>query len=178
MPNLDQQTILLAILGVVAFALLVQAIALLAIMVAVRRTARTVTEQVEEFRDEVMPIVRNTRELVTRIAPRIEDTAADLAEMASSLRGQTADIQGSATEVMERVRKQMVRIDEMISHALDAVDRATGFVTEAVAKPVRQLSGILASARAVVETLRSAGVEVPQPVQPQRRVSSDDDLMG
>ena len=166
MPNLDTQTILLAILAIVALAILAQAILLLAIFLAVRKAAHSLKEEVEDLRSAVMPIVYNTRELFLRVAPRIEDTAADLAAMAHGLRTQTDDIQASANDVLDRVRQQTARLDGMITGVFDAVDRATGFVTEAVARPMRQLSGILASAKAVVESLRNAAPEPEPPAGP------------
>ena len=166
MPNLDSQTILFIILAVIALALLGQAIVLLAIFLSIRKTACSLKEDFEDLRGEISPILHNTRELFLRIAPRIEDTAADLAAMAHGLRTQTADIQASAAEVLDKLRHQSTRLDGMITSVFDAVDRATSFVTETVARPVRQLSGILASAKAVIETLRSTAPE-PQPAAPQ-----------
>jgi uncharacterized protein YoxC len=175
MPNFDTQTILLTILGVVALAILAQAILLFAILLVIRKTARKLTEQVEELHSEISPILHNTRELFHRVAPHVENTAADLAAMARSLRSQTADIQNSARDVLERLQKQIARVDAMISTALNGIDRATGFVTEVVAKPVRQASAILASVRAIIDSLRHRGAEV----QPEARdIAVDDDFIG
>jgi hypothetical protein len=43
----------------------------------------------------------------------------------------------------------------MLSHVLDTLQRTGDFMTDAVNKPVRQFSAILASVKAVVESLRS-----------------------
>jgi hypothetical protein len=43
----------------------------------------------------------------------------------------------------------------MLTSIFDALDRATGFMTDTVTKPMRQIAGILASAKAVVESLRT-----------------------
>jgi uncharacterized protein YoxC len=169
MPNLDNQTILLAILGVVALAILGQTILLLAIFVVVRKTATSVKEQLEDVRSAAMPIIYNTRELFKRVAPRVEDTAADLAAMAHGLRTQTEDIQNSATEALEKIRLQTSRLDHMVTSIFDAVDRATNFVTETVAKPVRQLNTILASAKSVLEGMRPHIPEQPQQAPPQHQ---------
>jgi hypothetical protein len=45
----------------------------------------------------------------------------------------------------------------MLTKVLDGVDRTTGFLTNSVTKPMRQLAGLLASAKAVVEALRNDG---------------------
>lgn len=154
MPNLDSQTILVAILALVALAILVQTILLFAFFLLVRRSVRTVQREYEDLRDEVLPIVHNVRELVARVAPHIENTAADVASLAHSLRAQTADLQSAASDVVARLHRQVVRIDEMISTVFRTVDRASGFVTGAVAKPVHQISHILSSIKAVIESLR------------------------
>jgi phage-related protein len=167
MPNFDSQTIQLAVVAVVALAVLLQAIVLLAIFLALRKAIRSLHEDVEDLRSAVMPIIDNTRELFIHVAPRLEAAAADLAAMTHGLRVQTADVQSAAAEAIERMRAQVSRLDAMISGAFDAVDRASTFVSEAVAKPLRQLSGILASAKAVVESLRNAATAEPRP-QPAR----------
>jgi hypothetical protein len=54
----------------------------------------------------------------------------------------------------------------MLSSVLDAVDRAGGFLTDAVSKPARQLAGLLASLKAVIESLRSSDAEQQPPDSP------------
>jgi uncharacterized protein YoxC len=156
MPNLDNQTIQLVIVAAVAVALLLQTIFLLAILSTVRKMSRSLKEEVEDLRSSVMPVIYNTRDLLTRITPQIESTVEDLAGMAHDMRRQTADLQASAKDVLDRVRVQTGRLDSMVSNVLDAVDRASVFVTESVSKPVRQISGLLASVKAIVESLRTA----------------------
>ena len=56
---------------------------------------------------------------------------------------------------MDRVRKQSDRMDGMISHFLDTVDRAGNYLTDAVSKPVRQISGVLGAVKAIIESLSS-----------------------
>jgi ABC-type transporter Mla subunit MlaD len=170
MPNLDSQTIQLAIVAAVAIVMLLQTIALLAIFIVVRKSARSMLEEVQDLRssvvrvvDRVEPVVENVRELLAHTGPRIEAAAADLAVMSKNLRSQTNDIQTAATEFIERFRRQSARVDLMINNIFDVVDRAGSFMSDAVSKPMRQLAGILASAKAVVETLRTGAPEPPAP---------------
>jgi uncharacterized protein YoxC len=166
MPNLDNQTIQLIFIAVTALAVLLQAIILLAIFVTVRKAARSVREEVEDLRSSMMPIIDTTRELIARSAPRVEDAVADLADIAHGLRVQTTQMESSVTDILERVRTQASRVDEMFSSLLDAVDRAGGFVAEAVSGPVRQISGLLASIKAIIESLRATAGSVPGPTRP------------
>jgi hypothetical protein len=63
-------------------------------------------------------------------------------------------MQTSATEILERVRRQSNRLDEMFTNLLNTVDRAGGFVVQSVSKPVQQVSSVLRSVKAIIESLR------------------------
>jgi DNA anti-recombination protein RmuC len=174
MLKLDHETILLAFAVVTGLAMLLQTIMLLAITVALRKAANAVREEAENLRTSVMPVIYDTRDLVAntqimltsaqefvssaqgvlnRMGPKIEAATGDLAEIALGLRVQTAEIQTTAMEILNKVRKQGNRLDEMCTGLLDTVDRAGGFVANAVSAPVRQVSRILGTVKAVVESL-------------------------
>jgi uncharacterized protein YoxC len=169
MPKIDNQTIMLAIVAVTALAVLLQAIILLAIFLSVRKAARSFKEQVEELRSTVMPVVNNTRDLIARVTPYVESTVYDVATMAHGLREQTEQMETTAKNMLERLRKQSSRVDAMLSSVLDAVDRAGVFLSNTVSKPARQLAGVLASIKAVVESLRAsdAAFRPPPPPPPE-----------
>ena len=169
MPNLDNNTLLLAFVGVTAVAIVMQTIILLAVFVAVRKAAKGVREDIEDLRSSLMPIIYNTRDLASRVGPRIESAIEDLAAIASGLRVQTAEVQSSAIEIMERLRRQTSRLDQMFTVVLDAVDRAGGFVAVVVSRPVRQVSGLLSSIKAIFESLRTS-----QAVDPRATRSASD----
>ena len=140
--------------------MLAQAIVMFAAFLVVRKAARTADEKFEAFQSSVTPLIDNTRVLVTRLAPKIEQTTDDLAALTHSLRVQTADVQSAANEMIARARIQATRLDAMLSHVLDTLDRTGHFMSDVVNKPMRQFSAILASVKAVVESLRSG---VPEP---------------
>jgi uncharacterized protein YoxC len=149
----------LACIGVGALALLLQAIVLLAIFLGMRKAAKSLKEEIEDVRSSVMPVVSDTHELLARLSrltPKLESTVTDAAELASSLRAQAADVEAAVEDILERVRKQTSRVDGMFSSTLDTVEKASVFVTETVGKPVRQLSGLLAGLKAIIESLRSS----------------------
>jgi hypothetical protein len=175
MPNLDNQTTQLIFIAITALAVLMQAIILLAIYLAVRKAANSVREEVEDLRASVMPILSTTRNLITRVAPNIEVATADLVEITHSLRAQTAQMETAATEIVGRVRRQTNRLDKMFSGVLDSVDKAGAFVADAVSKPVRQISGLVASLKAIVESLRaSAAAPAPHRTQEHREYPQGD----
>ncbi len=151
----DSQLWLLIIAGLVALALLLQAIALLAIFFGLRKTAGSLEKKIDEMRSSVMPFYQDARELFVRVAPRIERTTKDLAELAHTLRTQSDDVKSVTAEIIKNTRRQAVRLDNMATTVLDAADKAVAFTSETVVKPMRQISGVLAAVKAVVDVLRS-----------------------
>ncbi len=155
MLNSDNQTFQTILVAAVALIALLQVIVLLAVLTVIIKTARAVRKDLEDLRSSLAPIIDNTRDLLTRLTPKIEETIGDLAVLIHSLRTQAADVQSAADEIIGRVRRQADRVDTLLSGVFDAVERASAFMANTVAKPVRQISAILASAKAVVEALRT-----------------------
>ncbi|MGH9607798.1 MAG: hypothetical protein ACRD3N_19090 [Terracidiphilus sp.] len=175
MPSFDLQTVQIVVLALVAVAVLLQVILVLAILVGVGKMGKTVKGELEDLRSSVMPIVYNTRELIVNVTPKIEAMVDDLAAVMHGLRTQSSEIESVGTEVLERLRRQSVRLDAMVSGTLDAVDKTGAAVADAVNRPVRQISGLLASAKAVVGSLRDSGSRSNSP-HPPPRARDDRDL--
>jgi hypothetical protein len=169
MPNPEAQIVLLVIAGLVAIALLLQGFALLAIFFGVRKTAKTIREQLDEVRLSVVPVCKDAHQVFSRVAPRIEQTTADLAAVAHILRTQSDDVKAVTAEIIKSTRRQAARVDATATTVLDAADRAVNFTSEVVVKPMRQLSGVLAAVKAVVDVLRS-----PNGARPRTRGKPDD----
>jgi hypothetical protein len=74
--------------------------------------------------------------------------------MVHGLRDRVASLENSTTVIVERLERQTLRVDTMLTGVLDSLERAGGYVAVAVNKPLRQLAGILASIKAAVETMR------------------------
>ena len=146
--------------------MLLQAVILLALYLTIRKTAKSLHEELQGLRSSVVPAISGMREFTLRVGPKIESLTTDLADVAHDLRAQSVELQTSVTEVMERVRRQTSRMDAMLSNVLDGVDRAGGFVVDAVSLPIRQLSAIVASAKAAIGVLRAKNPEPPRRVNP------------
>jgi hypothetical protein len=177
MPNSSIETILTVMVGITALAVLMQACVLLAMFVAVRKAITLGKEQADEFRSSVVPVLHTSKEVlattnealvsvkavIARLEPKLDAAATDLADMAQAIHAQTTRLQASVDEIAGRVRQQAVRVDGMTTSVLNQVDRAGGLLTEAVNVPMRQVSGVIAAAKAIVEALRA-----PVPPRPRR----------
>ncbi len=180
MPNLNVEITQLIIVGAVALAMLIQAFVLLATFIVMRKSIDKLHEQLDETRnkviglvDKIVPLVESTREFLVHTAPKIESAVSDIAVVTQKLRAETEDVQVAANELIDRARRQGARMDSMMTKTLDAVERAAIFMTDTVAKPMRQLSAVLASAKAVVESLRSGS---PDGRAQQEHANSEQDF--
>jgi hypothetical protein len=173
MHKLDNETLLLAFVAVTGLAVLLQAMILLAIYISLNKAARAVREEVEDLRSSMMPIIYNTREMFTRLAPKIEETVGEVAEIARGLRVQSAEVQLTTVEMMEKMRRQTSRVDAIVTGVLDGVDRAGVFLADAVGKPVHQAAKLLAAFKAIVEALRNSA---PAPEHVQSHAPGDKDI--
>jgi methyl-accepting chemotaxis protein len=173
---LDNETIMLAFVAVTGLAVVMQTIILLAIYLNVRKAAKSIKEEAEDLRSSLMPVIFNTRDFCMRLAPKIESATTDLAELTHGLRVQSVEMQISAQEIMERLHRLSSRVDTMFTGALDAVDRAGNFVAEAVDRPVRQFSGMLAGVKAVIESLRATSREQGASASGTSRAAADKDM--
>jgi uncharacterized protein YoxC len=161
MADVNTESLLIWFVGLTGVAVLLQAIVLLALALAVRKTAKTIEVQMAELRGTVEPVANEMRGFLERVGPRLESATTDLAEIVHGLRAQSAEMQASAMEILERARRQSSRVDSMMTGVLDTVDRATAVVTDAVSIPLRQISGVAAFVRAALGALRS-GARGPQ----------------
>lgn len=155
MSSINPQVVMLVIAALVALALLTQAVVMLALLLGIRKAYNAARGELEQLRSSVLPFVTDAREFFTRVAPKIEQTSVDVAALTHSLRQQANELQSTTADFLERAHRQANRLDSMATSILDGVDRAGAFVTSVLNKPMRQLSGILASVKAVVESLRT-----------------------
>lgn len=175
MANVNSETLLLIFVACTGAAVLLQAFVLLGMLIALRKALKFAQEQSEELRSNVLPLVKDTRELLIRVGPKIESVASDVAVLVSRVREQSTRVEASAGEMLERVYKQTTRVDTMLTHALDTVDRAGAIVAEVISVPLRQLAGFAAFARAAVGSFRS-GPPRPQTEPRPTHSAADKDL--
>jgi len=144
---------LMIFVGLTAVALFGQFIVMLVAFFMVRKTLNSVQGEIGEIRSTVMPMITRSKELLEKVAPKVESVAADVADMAQSAREQTAHIRFTADEVLARVYRQTSRVDHMITNVADGVEHAGSVVADSVTKPVRQVSALLAAAKAFLGVL-------------------------
>jgi methyl-accepting chemotaxis protein len=150
------ETIELAFIVLAGVALILQTVVLIAMALGLGKAVQSIKDDIGEIRTAVIPVAHDTKNLIARLSPKIERTVTDVSELTHGLRLQAEELEVVTSEILQRVRKETGRLDTMFSGTLDAVDKASVYVTDVVAKPVKQISGILAAIKAIVESLRAS----------------------
>jgi hypothetical protein len=145
--------LLVIFVGLTAIALLTQAIVTLVAFVVMRRTVKSLQSDVQELRTTAMPILNKSRETLEKVAPKIESVSADIAEISSMLKRQSSEFEVVAGDILDRVHRQTSRVDNMFTNMADGVEHASNLVVDSVGRPVRQLTAILAGAKAFFNVL-------------------------
>jgi ABC-type transporter Mla subunit MlaD len=126
-------TILLIEVGI---AVTVQAIVLIGILIAVRKSSAKLEFITDDIHRRTVPILESSSALLATAKPQIESTIANLSESSTLLRNQVEDI-------IDRARLQVVRADELVTRTMDKVETTTELVQHSVISPVRQIAGVL-----------------------------------
>ena len=169
---MNNEIVLIIFVAATAISVLMQALVLLGMLVALRKMAKTVQDELGEFRATFVPFVVEAKDFLTRVGPKIDAITTDLTELTHGLRTQGEELQVSTNEILERVRRQSSRLDVMFSSLLDTVERAGSIVTQAVNTPLRQVSAVAAFAKAMFGTLRNG--PAPQAAQPTHSPADKD----
>lgn len=155
--------------AVTGLAFLLQAGVLLAMFLSLRKAITSARDRSEGFEGKLLPVllamqefltagkdvVGSAKALIEKLEPKLNSAAAELEIMAQDIHVQATRLQASVDEVAQMARRQVDRADGMTTSFLNGLDRVGSFVNQAVDVPIRQVAGVVAAARAVVETLRS-----------------------
>jgi gas vesicle protein len=159
---MDTQTILIIFVAFTGVSVFLQALVLFGIFISLKKTSKAVTDLTEDIRIKVLPLIHESRDLWGRLGPQLVTVTTDLAELTQVVRKQSASINVSVSEIMERVNRQTKHLDSILTSGLNSVERAGEILETAVAAPVRQVNGIMAAVRAIVDTYRHLDPRDPQ----------------
>lgn len=151
---MNNMTVFVALTGL---AVLLQAGVLLAMYLAMRKSAERMEALTTEVKTKVMPTVEQAQELITVLRPKIEVIAENLEDSTTVLRAQVQRVDAAVNDVIDRARLQVIRADELMSRTLDRVEQTSDMVHQTVISPVRQFSGLIQGITAGLEFLFGRG---------------------
>ena len=141
---------------VTAVAIVLQAIMLIALFLQLRRTAARVEETIADLNTRLSPIISRLQILVDDVSPRISGLVADASELTRLARGQAQKLDRILTETMERLRLQLIHVDQILTGAMETIEEAGSRMRDTVWGPVVKASAMIRGIQSGLEFLRAA----------------------
>lgn len=144
-----------AALILVAIAVLMQAGAMLGILLITRKIVVQMESMRSEVKQRIDPLSQSILEIVQNSREPIRTVTANLAEISTMLRRRAANADEVAAELLDRSRLQIVRVDRMVADLVEKVENTTNVLQKGVLTPIREVSAVAAGVRSGLDFLFS-----------------------
>lgn len=145
--------LLMIFVGMVAVALIVQAIALIAMAVGAAKARKRGLEIVEEVRLKLMPIMDNTHNFIQDNAPKVKIITENFAETSHVIRAKAQEFDVTASDLNAKTRAQAARVDGIVTSALNTTTDVAETIQRGIKIPLREVSGIINGVKAGLDVL-------------------------
>jgi len=133
----------LSLVAAITAAVVLQALILVALYLAVRKTSARMEALAEEVKTKTIPTLESAQAMLTELRPKVETVVANIAETTTIVRAQVQRMDATVNDVIDRTRLQVIRADELFGRTLDKVEETTEMMHHTVVSPIRQVSGIM-----------------------------------
>jgi hypothetical protein len=144
-----------AFIVVATLAIVIQMGILLAMFLQLRSAIGSFTRIATQLQARLDPILTRTNRILEDSEERIASIMGDGAEIARLARGQAQKVDRVFTDMVERLRIQVVRADHILTGALEVIEETGTAFRSKVWKPVHQASAVLKGIKAGLEFIRS-----------------------
>ncbi len=171
LAGLDNDKWLMIFVGLVALALVVQAIAVIGLAIGAAKARDRAFEMIEDLRGKVTPLISVTHEMVRDNAPKVKTIADNLEHTSHLVRKQASELNATVHEANQKTRAQVARVDGMVSSVLDATLDAAKLLENAIRIPAREFSGLMNGLKAGLDVLLGRKKTQPARTEEQEPVS-------
>lgn len=130
-----------------------------AIAIVMYRLMSKMQARTEQFMDDVKPLVvsakvfaRENGPKLTTAATRVREIADNAKDVSDVARDQAHRFAEVGRDIADRTKVQVARVDAVVEDTVEQAHQVGDNVKEAVMKPVREASGVLAGIKAAVST--------------------------
>jgi uncharacterized protein YoxC len=145
--------LLMIFVGMVAVALIAQAIALIVMAVGAAKTRKRVLSIVEEVRVKAIPALESTQDFIKNTAPKLMTLAENLVETSNVVRNKAAEFDATLSDVNNKARVQTARLDDIVTTILTGTAEAVNAVQHGIRVPVREFNGLMNGLKAGIDVL-------------------------
>jgi hypothetical protein len=144
-----------AFIVIATLAIVIQMAILLAMFVQLRSAIGTFTRIASQLQARMDPILVRTNLILEDSEERIASIMGDGAEIARVARSQAQKVDRVFSDMVERLRIQVVRADHILTGALEVIEETGSTIRSKVWKPVHQASAVLKGIKAGLDFIRS-----------------------
>lgn len=180
--------VFIAFIAITALGVMLQAIAMLGILFALKGALTRVKEMSVMAEQHVVPTMASAKRLIDDVAPKVKiaaensvtlsNKAIEISERASEasehlvdvtqrIREQSVHVSETVTDLLRKTETQAERVDEMVTGTLDSIAHATATWQRAVGGPLRQVNAVLNGLR--------VGFSVFRGREPEAHATADGD---
>jgi hypothetical protein len=145
--------LLMWFVGLVAVAMVVQAIAVIVIAVGAAKASKRALEIADQLHTKVIPILDTTQSVLHDSAPKVKIITENLVETSHVVRSKAAEFDATASELNMKTRAQAARVDGMVTSVLNTTAEISETLQRAVKVPVREFTGLVNGFKAGVDVL-------------------------
>ncbi|HLW80012.1 MAG TPA: hypothetical protein VKU44_10490 [Terriglobia bacterium] len=138
---------------VAALAFLLQAAALAGIFFALQNLQRDVKEIQTDTHAKLEALRQHVTEFIAESREPVRNVATNLAEVTRLLRDRTVQWDGVVSDLADRTRLQVIRVDQMVTGLIERAESTAGVVEKGLIAPIQEVSALLAGVRKGLEFL-------------------------
>jgi methyl-accepting chemotaxis protein len=145
---------------VIAAALVAQAVGVLLAASYAAKMMIKLDKVSKSLEEKTTPILTRTNDLLRDLAPKIHSVSTNVEQMTYTVRAKVDELAVTVSELNEtvsemngRTRRQVVRVDGIVTEALMATQEISQTVQQGIRGPVRQIVGVVAGVQAAIATL-------------------------
>ncbi len=174
--NSGNSKLLMFFIGLVAVALVVQAVVVVTAGLASMKAWKEITAHLVELKAKAIPLLDKSHGLVVELTPQVREITSKVGVITTHIEAISGLAKDKANEISPTIsaanqtvlaanetvkdanlktRAQISRVNGMISSALDATVRLGVAIEQGIAKPGREVAGVVAGLKAGLETLIS-----------------------
>jgi hypothetical protein len=145
--------LLMIFVGMVAFAMVVQAIVVIVTAVGAFKASKRALQIAEEVHTKLGPILDTTHNVLHDSAPKVKIITENLVETSHMVRSKARDFDVTATDLNAKARAQAARVDGMVTSVLNTTADISDSLQRAVKVPVREFAGLVNGFKAGLDVL-------------------------
>jgi hypothetical protein len=145
--------LLMWFVGMVAFAMVIQAIVVVVMAIGAAKASKRAFEIVDELRTKIGPVLEATQSVFHDAAPKVKIITENLVETSHLVRSKAREFDATASELNMKTRAQAARVDGMVTSVLNTTAEISETLQRAVKVPVREFTGLVNGFKAGVDVL-------------------------